>query len=92
VVGEAVTGPRPVTIRQPLRLEAWPITADNAMEVAAWCGGTLVAGTDRPPQIFFDSSNGPERAMVGDVLIRGVAGFFPVDQLRYQEAYQEVTP
>lgn len=64
--------------------EARILTADNAFELAAWCGGRAVKEHDAlnhgsfTPGINVPVGDGVERASMGDTIIRKNDGTFEI--------------
>lgn len=83
-----MTGPQWVTTSE--HLQAWRVTADNLRDVAAWCNG-------RPAEIEqcvdFPSANGEyATAEIGDWVMSGSAGFFPLPDHVYRHHYTPSGP
>jgi len=72
--------------------------ADNAVEVAAWCGGRtwvdrmLYPESDRVTLVVIQTLEGTMQASPGDWIIRGVAGeFYPCKPDIFEATYEAVT-
>lgn len=67
-----------------LKVEAAQVTADNAEEIAAWCGGFTVEEIDpfdseaRQPGINVPCEYGNERASVGHFVFKASNGDFRI--------------
>jgi hypothetical protein len=82
--------------KKPVEIEAMQLWADNAHEVAEWCGGKLYGhfGPDlRPilPTLTIRTLEGDMLAGRGDWIIRGVQGeFYPCRADIFEQTYEAV--
>lgn len=79
-------------------IEARQVTADDVIEVAAWCGGQVVEEfnplTDEShPGVNVPTLNGPMRASDGDYVVKEVGGRFGIYKKHQFEAkFEELYP
>ena len=80
--------------KKPVVIEARPFDVDWALEIAAWCGGTLVETLDTPAEIValnIPTLEGVMQALPGDWIIQGVKGeFYPCKPDIFEQTYEPV--
>lgn len=76
--------------KKAIEVEARQLTEDNALEIAAWCEGAIVAsGMSNEVSIY--TLEGEMRASLGDWIIRGVQGeFYPCKPHIFEQTYDIV--
>lgn len=79
-----------------VHVEAVRLTEDNATEVAAWCGGTLIEEIDpehpeeTQPGINFNTHMGMKRASLHMYVVRTGDHFFTTSNRRFEEIFEPV--
>lgn len=90
-VATSANAPMSVEFRDPIRMQAWLVTAENIHRVAAWCGGWV---TDESSQfsvcIHFANHEDQGYAEIGDYVMKGPDNYFAVDAEYFARHY--VTP
>lgn len=82
--------------KKPVEIEAMQLWADNAYDVAEWCGVTVTGsfGPDLKPIVpilNIPTLEGDMQARCGDWIIRGVQGeFYPCKPDIFAATYEEV--
>jgi hypothetical protein len=73
-------------------MEAVLLTADNLVEVAAWCGGQVVEDYDCLPQVEMYDERDPEYADyagIGEYVIRGTTGrYWSMTEETFTRSYE----
>jgi len=79
--------------KKPVVIEARQITENNLEEIEAWCGGSI-KGDSLPRNlrlIVIPTREGGRRALIGDWVIKGVAGeFYPCRPASFADIYEPV--
>lgn len=86
--------------KKPVVIEARQLTAENALEVAEWCGakrsvyGDLLWGTALPIEqrsIVIETLEGDHCGNMGDWIIKGIKGeFYPCRPDIFEMTYEKV--
>lgn len=83
--------------KKPVAIKAWQLTAENAEDVAAWCGGKtwrdsmLFPEDERQTHVLISTLEGTMQADPGDFVIRGVEGeFYPCKPSVFAATYDPV--
>jgi hypothetical protein len=84
----------PFKVRKlPVEVDAMPttgITGATLEDVAAWCGGYVLAG--RPPAVLVPTPEGNMIANFGDWIVKGIEGeFHPVRGAIFSKTYEMVS-
>jgi len=76
----------PVTIRRrPIAMQAMQFDGHNAAEIAKWAGGDAVCSIDG--QLIISTVGGEHVVEVGDWVIRGPEGHYPIEGSSFDELY-----
>lgn len=79
-----------------IQVEAVRLTEDNAVEVAVWCGGTLVDEIDpehpdeKQPGINLNTHMGVKRASLHMYVVKAGEGFFTTSNRRFESIFEPV--
>lgn len=78
--------------KKPVEVEARLLTEENSKEIAEWCGGLHdVNDLTAEPSIKIYTLEGVMTAMLGDYIIKGVAGeFYPCKPTIFNNTYDIV--
>lgn len=76
--------------KRPVEVQAIRLFRENVGEVAAWCGGTVMASKDTTI-VLIQTLEGLMEAREFDWVVRGVVGeFYPVRADVFSETYEAV--
>lgn len=78
--------------KRPVTVEAMgPLTAENVVEIQAWCGGIIGKSYGEPVALFIPTLEGRMVAWFGDYVIKGVHGeFYPCKPDIFVQTYEPV--
>ena len=84
--------------KKPVVIQAWRFTPAEADDIAAWCGGRVIAEAkpSDPTDVYWGldipTLEGVMRASIGDYVIRGVKGeFYPCKPVIFNATYDRGT-